>query len=90
MRWFVNNDIISLELQNGNAFVPSAKQIYLAEFKGNCSINGITVTKRPSQDTDFPWRETFLVKPYQIRFRQITKDTIFVFPERHSYRHQFN
>jgi SNF2 family DNA or RNA helicase len=50
MRWFVNNDIISLELQNGNAFVPSAKQIYLAEFKGNCSINGITVTKRPSQD----------------------------------------
>lgn len=50
MRWFVNNDIVSLELQNGNAFVPSAKQIYLAEFKGNCSINGITVTKRPSQD----------------------------------------
>lgn len=50
MRWIINDDILSLELQNGNMVVPSAKQIYLAEFKGECVIDGAKVIKRPSQD----------------------------------------
>lgn len=50
MRWVVNNDIISLELQNGNVIIPSANQIYLAEYTGEYSADGITVTNKPSQD----------------------------------------
>jgi len=50
MGWIVNNDIISLELENGKVIIPSARQIYLAEYKGKCSIDGTTVTSKPSQD----------------------------------------
>lgn len=45
--------------------------------------------KSGQQHTNFPRRKTLLMKPYQVRFRQITQDIILVSSERHPHRHQF-
>lgn len=48
-RWIINNGTLSLELQNGNVIVPSAKHIYQAEFRGKHSVHGIKISQIPSQ-----------------------------------------
>jgi hypothetical protein len=45
MRWIINSDIISLELESGKVIIPSARQIYLAEYTGKYSIEGTTVPR---------------------------------------------
>ncbi|MFC2003338.1 hypothetical protein ACFLV4_05280, partial [Chloroflexota bacterium] len=50
MRWIVSAGTLSLELGNENVAVPSARQIYQAEFTGKTCIDDIEVTIRPSQD----------------------------------------
>jgi len=50
MKWCINNNILSLDLEDGNVIVPSARQIYEAESTRRTSVNGLEVTRKPSED----------------------------------------
>jgi len=50
MKWCINNNILSIALEDGNVIVPSAKQIYQAESASRTLTSGIEIIRKPSED----------------------------------------
>jgi len=50
MKWYINNNLLSLDLEDGNVIVPSARQIYEAESASRTSVNDLEVIRKPSED----------------------------------------